>query len=276
MAPPTAKARKQQVLHKFGDAGLCVETCTVVEEVPMADCFVVEDRLWVHKDGNEGCSVSANFQIRFIKGAVSSVPSIFLFYIDKLPLVCFLSSSFLKGTLFRRIIESTTRKEYAIFWNQFADMVRGLGNESQEEAIRLANAVLAEEEHEMPLSSAMNYMRMLSHRLSIVAKPQSNREGCRLEGAEDECGIYVQRTITFALDGVKYIRKQVSESDDAFIVVCVIFFMMMCLNIVVMRQLMMLSRFLQTMDVRLEKLDLNQAILLKLWSEKVSDGSCSS
>jgi hypothetical protein len=43
-----------------------------------------------------------------------------------------------------------------------------------------------------------------------------------------------------------------------------------------MRQLMMLSRFLQTMDVRLEKLDLNQAILLKLWSEKVSDGSCSS
>jgi hypothetical protein len=157
-------------------------------------------------------------------------------------------------------------------------MVRGLGNESQEEAIRLkdANTVLVEEGQEMPLSSAMNYMRRLSHRLSIVAKPQSNREGCRLEGAEDECGIYVQRTITFALDGVKYIRKQVSESDDAFIVVCVIFFMMMCLNIVVMRQLMMLSRFLQTIDVRLEKLDLNQAILLKLWSEKVSDGSCSS
>ena len=70
MAPPTAKARKQQVLHKFGDAGLCVETCTVVEEVPMADCFVVEDRLWVHKDGNEGCVLSATFQIRFIKGAV--------------------------------------------------------------------------------------------------------------------------------------------------------------------------------------------------------------
>lgn len=207
-----------------------------------------------------------------------SVPSIFLVNIDKLPLVCFLSSSFLKGTLFRRIIENTTRKEYAIFWNQFADMVRGLGNESQEEAIRLkdANTVLVEEGQEMPLSSAMNYMRRLSHRLSIVAKPQSNREGCRLEGAEDECGIYVQRTITFALDGVKYIRKQVSESDDAFIVVCVIFFMMMCLNIVVMRQLMMLSRFLQTIDVRLEKLDLNQAILLKLWSEKVSDGSCSS
>jgi hypothetical protein len=70
MAPQTAKARKQQVLHKFGNAGLCVETCTIVEEVPMADCFVVEDRVWVHgaKDGSEGCSVSVTFRIRFIKG----------------------------------------------------------------------------------------------------------------------------------------------------------------------------------------------------------------
>ncbi len=72
MAPPTAKARKQQLLNKFGNVGLCVETCTVVEEVPLADCFVVEDRLWVHgaKDGNEGCVLSATFQIRFVKGAV--------------------------------------------------------------------------------------------------------------------------------------------------------------------------------------------------------------
>lgn len=76
MAPPTAKARKQQVVHKFGDAGLCVETCTIVEEVPMADCFVVEDRVWVHgaMDGSEGCSVSATFRIRFIKGkSLSSI-----------------------------------------------------------------------------------------------------------------------------------------------------------------------------------------------------------
>jgi len=207
-----------------------------------------------------------------------SIPSIFLCNIDKLPLVYSLSSSFLKGTLFRRIIENTTRKEYAIFWNQFADMVRRLGNESQEEAFKLTDAmtVLVEEEQDMPLSSAMSYMRRLSQRLSIVAKPQSTREGCHLERAEDECGIYVQRTITFALDGVKYIRKQVSESDDAFIVVCVVFSLMMCLNIVMMRQLMMLSRFLQMMDARLEKLDLNQAILMKLWTEKVSDGCCSS
>ena len=49
MAPPTAKARKEQSFTKVGSVGLCVETCTIVEEVPMADCFVVEDRLWVNE-----------------------------------------------------------------------------------------------------------------------------------------------------------------------------------------------------------------------------------
>ena len=83
MAPPMAKARKQQILHKFGDAGLCVETCTVVEEVPMADCFMVEDRVWVHgaKDRSEGCSVTVTFQIRFVKSTffLYSTPSVILF-----------------------------------------------------------------------------------------------------------------------------------------------------------------------------------------------------
>ena len=46
MAPPTAKARKEQTLEKFGNVGMCLQTCTIVEEVPMADCFVVNDRLW--------------------------------------------------------------------------------------------------------------------------------------------------------------------------------------------------------------------------------------
>ena len=80
MAPPTAKARKQQILHKFSNAGLCLETCTIVEEVPMADCFVVEDRLWVHgaKDGSEGCVLSVTFQIRFVKGAAFHIPTISL------------------------------------------------------------------------------------------------------------------------------------------------------------------------------------------------------
>ena len=79
MAPPTAKACKQQRCNKFGNAGLCLETCTVVEDVPMTDCFVVDDRLWVHaNDESEGCVLFVTFQIRFVKGTVYSISSIFL------------------------------------------------------------------------------------------------------------------------------------------------------------------------------------------------------
>lgn len=68
MAPPTAKAFKQQFMNKFGTVGLCLETCTVVQEVPMAVCFVVNDRLWVHEAEDEsggpakGCIVAVTFE----------------------------------------------------------------------------------------------------------------------------------------------------------------------------------------------------------------------
>ena len=108
MAPPTAKAKKQMRLHKFGNVGLCLETCTIVEEVPMADCFVVNDRLWVSEaeDGNQGCVVAVTFQIHFIKGTVS-------YYVYDL--VVSISELFLKSLphtqqMFRRIIENTTRR----------------------------------------------------------------------------------------------------------------------------------------------------------------------
>ncbi len=80
MAPPTAKAIKQQQFYKFGNAGLWLETCTIVEDVPMTDCFVVEDRLWVHgaSDESKGCVLSVTFQIRFVKGTIYSISSFFL------------------------------------------------------------------------------------------------------------------------------------------------------------------------------------------------------
>ena len=76
---------------------LFVETCTVVQEVPMADCFVVDDRIWVCEADGGGCTVAVTFNIRFIK-----------------------------STMFRRIIENQTRKEYESFWNQFGDMIQSL------------------------------------------------------------------------------------------------------------------------------------------------------
>ena len=95
MAPPTAAARKEQTLHKFGNIGLCLETCTFVENVPMADCLIVRDRLWVTQNEGSGYIMSITFQIDFIK-----------------------------GTLFRRIIENTTKSEYLKYWSQFWDMIK--------------------------------------------------------------------------------------------------------------------------------------------------------
>lgn len=159
-------------------------------------------------------------------------------------------------------------------------MVRGLGENSRKAGIGLedAAAIIEEEGHEMPLSSAMSCIRRLSRRLSIVTKPPSTREGLHLEGVEEErgIGIYVERMVNFVLDGVRYIRKEVSGNDSAFVVVCAVFFLMMTLNIGAMRQMMMLGRSLREMNARLEKIDLNQAILLKLWNDKILDETCSS
>ena len=157
-------------------------------------------------------------------------------------------------------------------------MVRGLGENSREAVIELEDsaAVIEDEGHEMTLSSAMSCIRRLSRRLSIVTKPPSTREGLDLEGMEEERGTYAQRMVNFVLDGAQYTRKQVSENGSTFVVVCGVFLLMMSLNIVAMTQMMMLSRSLQKMDARLEKIDINQAVLLKLLNDKVLDASCSS
>jgi hypothetical protein len=271
MAPPTAKARKQQQFYKFGNAGLWLETCTVVEDVPMTDCFVVEDRLWLHgaKDESRGCVLSVTFQIRFVKGKFYSISSNISWQ-----LIFIHHMLFFKGTMFRKIIENATRKEYAFFWNQFACMVRGLGKESEEIASepRSSTVVLEVEEEEMSLSYAMSSVRRLSRRLSsIVAKPPSNSEGVHLEGVKETHGISIQSMVAFVLDSGRCIRKEVSDNDFAFVVVCVVFFLMISLNIVAVSQMMMLSRFLQKLDARLENIDLNQAILMTLSKGKGSD-----
>jgi hypothetical protein len=285
MAPPTAKARKQQVLHKFGDAGLCLETCTVVEAVPMADCFVVEDRVWVHgaKDGSEGCSVSVSFQIRFVKSTffLYSIPSLFLLLVifevqfthTFLGFWVSSSSLFVIGTMFRRVIENMTKKEYEVFWNQFAGLVRGLGKGSQEAAISLkeAPAMLEVKEQKVLLSTILSCFRRLTRRLWIPVIPPSTREVMHLKGMKKTCKINVQIMVTYALGGFRYIRKMSTEVGYALFVACAVLFLMSSsLNIMAMRQMTTM------MDARLEQINSNQEILLRLLGNgKVFDGFCS-
>jgi hypothetical protein len=225
MAPPTAKARKQQTIHKFGTAGICVESCTVVEEVPMADCFVVDDRLWV-SNTSQGCVLSVTFQIRFVK-----------------------------GTLFRRIIENQTRKEYQSFWDQFSIMVQSLIEVEEKDAATLD--MLENEGLEMTLATAMNSFRRLSCRLSCVGTAPTNDEVLHTERVEDEWRILCN----CCQNCYRCIRKVMYETDSVFILVSLAFFFML-------RQMFKLS-------ARLENIEKNQAILLRMMNDNSTTSSCS-
>lgn len=225
MAPPTAKARKQQTLHKFGTAGICVESCTVVEEVPMADCFVVDDRLWVHKT-SKGCVMSVTFQIRFVK-----------------------------GTLFRRIIENQTRKEYQSFWDQFSVMVQSLIEAEEEDAITVE--MLENEGLELTLATAMHSFRRLSCRLSCLGTAPTNDDVLQPhpKRVDDKW-----RILFCGLDFYRYIRKVMYETDSVFILVSLAI-------IFLLRQIFKLSE-------RLENIEKNQAILMNLMHDNGITPSC--
>jgi hypothetical protein len=70
LAPPVAGARKEQAFRRYGDYGLCLETRTIVDDVPMADCFYVSDRVRVAPKGKDSVSVTVEFDITFIKSTM--------------------------------------------------------------------------------------------------------------------------------------------------------------------------------------------------------------
>ena len=241
MAPPTAKAQKTQYLHKFGSVGLCLETCTIVEDVPMTDCFVVDDRLWVSEsiDG-DGCNVEVTFNIRFVK-----------------------------STMFRRIIENATRSEFNKFWGQFGSMIEllespsaekelGVKKEELEEVITMVEDELTEEGQEMPLSKVIGLIRESSRRRSIMTKsPSSKRVVHRAEEA----------SASPAANVVSLITKYKSENSQ---LVGLVFAFMLLLNFLAIWQMIRMNQFLSVLDDHLQKMSrANDALLSKLAADHV-------
>jgi len=98
MAPPSAKATKSQRLQRFEEYGICLETCTQVNDVPFTDCFTIEDQILIEhteKEGLDGVMLQAKFEIRFIK-----------------------------NTFWKRIIEKTSSTEFFNFFNGYADYLK--------------------------------------------------------------------------------------------------------------------------------------------------------
>jgi len=233
MAPPTAKARKEQRLHKFGNFGLCMETCTFVENVPMADCFVVRDRLWVCKNqfDDNCCNVSANFQIDFIK-----------------------------GTMFRRIIESTTRGEYQKFWTQFCDMIKlRIGSSILEEdeldevaaELEEAAALLEGERHEVRLSTVLRRIRLSSRRLSVAASRVRKGESASVEMESSVLFVVARKGKVLALDLFTIFKRYFAQKDSSYVFG---YYILLLTNIMVLRQISVMNVYIATLAARLEEL----------------------
>lgn len=69
LAPPFARARKEQRYRRFGQYGLSLETDTYVQDVPLASNFYVADRVLVEPSGSDerNVIVRAKFDVRFLK-----------------------------------------------------------------------------------------------------------------------------------------------------------------------------------------------------------------
>jgi hypothetical protein len=101
LAPPQAGARKDQSYRRYGDHGLRIETKTHVDDVPMADCFYVADRVLI-EPSQDGDSVSVTMEFSII---------------------------FVKTTMFKSIISKTTASEFVKVFESMANfMSRSLGD----------------------------------------------------------------------------------------------------------------------------------------------------
>lgn len=96
MAPPQARARKEQRLLRPNEDSIVVETKTIVDDVPMTDCFYVLDRIHIERNGPKVVKILAmEFEIKFVK-----------------------------STMFQGIIRKTTAKEFTAMFQSLADFYR--------------------------------------------------------------------------------------------------------------------------------------------------------
>jgi hypothetical protein len=134
MAPPEAMAKKHQRLRKYGDYGICVDTSSRVHDVPLTDCFFLDDRLLVESTEDGGVLLSLRFEIRFIK-----------------------------STMFRRIIERTTKDEFLKGANRLGQVLaESIPDKlSKEEIITVSPPVISSPRLHSPRSADPYYVRFV-------------------------------------------------------------------------------------------------------------------
>ena len=107
MAPPQAKAKKEQILKKYHNCGIIIETKTFVSDVPMTDCFYVTDTICISlpssssdddddKTNQKRCKLILNIRFDIV---------------------------FVKSTYFRSLIYRTTKNEMQQFMMNFTEYI---------------------------------------------------------------------------------------------------------------------------------------------------------
>ena len=137
MAPPSAAASKTQTFRRWGEHGMCIETRTEVKDVPMTDCFHVDDQILIEPTPDGGVSITGRFEIRFIK-----------------------------RTMFRSIITNTTKGEFVSWFSGYKMMLidalkgRSVGDGTKEmakeESVEVQLASEAQRRRSTLMSTAMS------------------------------------------------------------------------------------------------------------------------
>lgn len=101
MAPPMARARKEQSYRKYGRYGMILQSKTYVSDVPMTDCFYVADQILV-EPVDDKVAITMAFHIKFVK-----------------------------STMFEGFIARTARSEFHAFMQRWAGFIsKSLGSAS--------------------------------------------------------------------------------------------------------------------------------------------------
>jgi hypothetical protein len=108
MAPPQAKAKKEQILKKYHNCGIIIETKTFVSDVPMTDCFYVTDTICISLPSS---SSSSNDDDKTNQKRCKLILNI------RFDIV------FVKSTYFRSLIYRTTTNEMQQFMMNFTEYI---------------------------------------------------------------------------------------------------------------------------------------------------------
>ena len=106
MAPPQAKAKKEQILKKYHNCGIIIETKTFVSDVPMTDCFYVTDTICISLPSSSSDDDDETNKKRC-----------------KLILNIRFDIVFVKSTYFRSLIYRTTKNEMQQFMMNFTEYI---------------------------------------------------------------------------------------------------------------------------------------------------------